>query len=915
MRFVVPVHCRKRVIQEAHNSVIAGHGGYFRTRERIRAEMWWPGMDQDIEDHVKACTVCARCTKKGVLPTAPLQQLPLPTRPAERVHVDLYGPLKNPRGKKNFICTITDAFTKMVALAAVEQKTAQEVTDAIYNNWITIYGVPDILVSDNGLEFANDISKRLWEKLGVDHRKTAPYHPQANAQVERFNHTMHEMLVKMLLQAEKSTADWEAQLRPLAWANNTAVSKATMSSPFYTMFGYDPNIPLWPEGNVMVEEDPTDNPKLAHKTNQQLARQAAHGANQHSQLQTKKQHEKAHKTHLHIFKPGEKVWAYIRASNAVNRKNHPNFEMATIVKQISLTTYLVHRGSRKRKVKTHKVNIKDLKPYTGEPFQPQGEPVPEEEEEEEAVQPEREEEQEDSESEGEQMSQEEDDEYRQPAHARPQQDSRRAHLPRAAKRSREEIDSRANCVAALLAVQEEEEWDLFATICKRFKLISAGKASGFVVSRSQQAHQPPPQPAAMPPPPPAAMPPPPPPAALPETTARLARELKKLQTHNKPGLAETAPPTERRARSTRRAVVGPARPGAFAISSSIRTRVSACKSRPEETRGEDLVGEKLQTFPNSSIRTRVSACKGKSGEAGAEDMREKKLQSCIPTRKVESKGTRGDIRATRLQTLIPTPEIESKGTRGDSMLKKKQLVHNPTHKDESRGARSSRRRKRGVGKRTQMKSYQQKSINEHAILKAPGVQRNSIRIPTLQSGTPTKLCIKSESRSQAMEALPVRRSRRCDRPGRKRRAAVSPLAYFYAYLLSSNSVGWQQGSMLVNLVAISTMFSAADAAVVPVNQHGTFVQETPRIAFTYAGKTVSTLGYVHAAVLLPLQPLIERFDAMTFLIDEFRDGPANSSIPHDFFVYHRAFKAVDGAVRRRTSSTPTSAPRPRTPTR
>jgi hypothetical protein len=40
---------------EAHNSWIGGHGGRFKTTERLRGEFWWPGMDADIGSHVATC--------------------------------------------------------------------------------------------------------------------------------------------------------------------------------------------------------------------------------------------------------------------------------------------------------------------------------------------------------------------------------------------------------------------------------------------------------------------------------------------------------------------------------------------------------------------------------------------------------------------------------------------------------------------------------------------------------------------------------------------------------------------------------------------------------------------------------------------------------------------------------------------
>ena len=47
LRMAIPRSMRKEILREAHNSWIGGHGGQFKTTERIRGEFWWPGMDKD----------------------------------------------------------------------------------------------------------------------------------------------------------------------------------------------------------------------------------------------------------------------------------------------------------------------------------------------------------------------------------------------------------------------------------------------------------------------------------------------------------------------------------------------------------------------------------------------------------------------------------------------------------------------------------------------------------------------------------------------------------------------------------------------------------------------------------------------------------------------------------------------------
>ena len=49
-----------------------------------------------------------------------------------------------------------------------------------------IYGLPDQIVSDNGLQFIADEFQMFLKSNGVKHIRSAPYHPATNGAVERF---------------------------------------------------------------------------------------------------------------------------------------------------------------------------------------------------------------------------------------------------------------------------------------------------------------------------------------------------------------------------------------------------------------------------------------------------------------------------------------------------------------------------------------------------------------------------------------------------------------------------------------------------------------------------------------------------------------------------------------------------------
>lgn len=361
LRVVAPRGLQPKLLQESHNSMIGGHGGFFKTAERIKAIYWWPGMDVHIAEHVAKCRVCQKTTNKGVPDDPAPGSLPQTKRPNERVHIDLFGSLLAEDGTKKFVLVATDAFTKIVRLSVIKDKSAESVAAALLTDWIYLYGVPKTIFSDMGLEFCNDLQKRLWTQLGVQHGTTTPYHPQCNGQVEVFNKTMVGYLRKAIEQAQEHTTGWEKFIGPLMLSHNTAVHKATMATPFYTMFGYDPKTPLWPDQEVLnFEEDVQGDPIQHLRRTQQVVRAQAHHNNQHYREQYLDQHTQkpAAPTTYHV---GQLVWLRVHAPNVPNKKLAHKWEEGQIIQQLHEQVYRVKRPNRRRH-KEATINARDIKP-------------------------------------------------------------------------------------------------------------------------------------------------------------------------------------------------------------------------------------------------------------------------------------------------------------------------------------------------------------------------------------------------------------------------------------------------------------------------------------------------------------------------------------------------------------------------
>ena len=107
--------------------------------------------------------------------------------------------------------------------------------------WVTHYGIPRTIITDNGIQFQSNMMSILYSHLGIEGRRTSPHHPQSNSQVERLNRVIKEALRTM---CDANQKDWPDHLDSIAFAYRTAVQESTGLSPYQLLFGRQPVLPV-----------------------------------------------------------------------------------------------------------------------------------------------------------------------------------------------------------------------------------------------------------------------------------------------------------------------------------------------------------------------------------------------------------------------------------------------------------------------------------------------------------------------------------------------------------------------------------------------------------------------------------------------------------------------------------------------
>ena len=83
-----------------------------------------------------------------------------------------------------YILVCVDVFTRFLVCRAIRDKKAPTVAEELVKIF-SILGLPRIIQSDNGTEFANNILAKVAEILHIDQKFTTPNYPAQNGLVER----------------------------------------------------------------------------------------------------------------------------------------------------------------------------------------------------------------------------------------------------------------------------------------------------------------------------------------------------------------------------------------------------------------------------------------------------------------------------------------------------------------------------------------------------------------------------------------------------------------------------------------------------------------------------------------------------------------------------------------------------------
>lgn len=202
IRPYIPLRFRKLAFNSVHS---LSHPGINCTRRLVAKKYFWPNMNIDVSNWAKTCINCQK--SKVQRHTVSFLGQFSPVERFEHIHVDIVGPLPTSEEGYKYLVTIIDRCTHWPEAFPIREITANVVAKVIYDGWITRFGCPVRLTSDQNRQFESSLFQHLMKCMGIDKIRTTPYHPQSNGAVERWHRSL-----KVALMSRLDSKSWVEEL-------------------------------------------------------------------------------------------------------------------------------------------------------------------------------------------------------------------------------------------------------------------------------------------------------------------------------------------------------------------------------------------------------------------------------------------------------------------------------------------------------------------------------------------------------------------------------------------------------------------------------------------------------------------------------------------------------------------------------
>ncbi|KAG5872744.1 hypothetical protein JTB14_002207 [Gonioctena quinquepunctata] len=120
-----------------------------------------------------------------------------------------------------------DDLTKFSFTKATPYHEAETLANSLLE-FITIFGIPESILSDQGTDFTSDLMKELNKLFKIKQILSSPYHLQTNGALERSHLTLKEYLKHYM---NRTQSDWDEYVSLAMFTYNGHIHASTKFTP------------------------------------------------------------------------------------------------------------------------------------------------------------------------------------------------------------------------------------------------------------------------------------------------------------------------------------------------------------------------------------------------------------------------------------------------------------------------------------------------------------------------------------------------------------------------------------------------------------------------------------------------------------------------------------------------------------
>jgi len=114
-------------------------------------------------------------------------KLLIPDTRFDHIHLDLIGLLPPSHG---YCLTLINRFSRWSEAVSLTEITADTVAKSFFTTWISRFGSPKIITTNQESQFESNLFEALTKLVGTKRIRTTAYHPESNGLVERWHRSL-----------------------------------------------------------------------------------------------------------------------------------------------------------------------------------------------------------------------------------------------------------------------------------------------------------------------------------------------------------------------------------------------------------------------------------------------------------------------------------------------------------------------------------------------------------------------------------------------------------------------------------------------------------------------------------------------------------------------------------------------------